>query len=129
MMRHALVIVSLSLALAALLVMFTPFMREFASLHIEPEWLAIGSMVVGSLCFLGVAPVRVAALALLGVVCFGSLIEGLVIALPSLLELVPNPVAYINLAEQQILLGCFFAGPFVLAGGVAGGIIRARLRR
>lgn len=127
-MRHSLVTLSLSLALAALLVMFTPFMREFASLHIEPEWLALGSFVVGSLCFFGVAPVRSAVLALLAVLGIGSLIEGLLIALPSILNLVANPVTYTNLAIQQMVLGCFFAGPFLIAGGVLGGIIRAKLR-
>jgi len=128
-MRRGLVTLSLSLALGALLVMFTPFMREFSSLHIEGEALALASFVVGSLCFFGVAPARAAVFALLAILCVGSLIEGLVIALPSLLNLVANPVAYINLAEQQVVLGCFFAGPFLLAGGVLGGIIRAMLRR
>ena len=120
---------TLSLALAALLVLFTPFLRDFSSLHIEAEWLAFGSIIVGVLCFFGVAPVRAAVLALLAIMCIGSLLEALLIALPSLLNLVPNPVAYINLAEQQVLLGCFIAGPFVLAGGVLGGVLRATLRR
>jgi hypothetical protein len=120
---------SLSLALAALLVMFTPFLREFSSLHIQGEWLAFGSFIVGILCFLGVSPARAAVVAMLAIMCIGSLVEGLVIALPALLDLVPNPVAYINLAEQQVLIGCFIAGPFVLAGGVLGGVLRTRLRR
>jgi hypothetical protein len=120
---------SLSLALAALLVLFTPFLREFSSLHIEGEWLAFGSFIVGALCSFGVAPVRAAVLALLAIMGIASLLEALLIALPSLLNIVPNPAAYINLAEQQVLLGCFFAGPFVLAGGVLGGIFRAMLRR
>ena len=120
---------SLSLALAALLILFTPFLRDFSSLHIEAEWLAFGAFVVGILCFLGIAPVRAAVPAMLAIMCLGSLLEALFIALPSLLNIVPNPVTYINLAEQQIVLGCFFAGPFLLAGGVCGGIISSLLGR
>ncbi len=129
MIRWLIVTLSLSLALAALLVMFTPFLRDFSSFHIGIEGLALGAFICGALCFIGITPTRRALIALAFAAAISSLIEWLVIALPALANLVPNPVSYINLAEQQVLLGCIGAGPFVLAGGVVGGIIRARMHR
>ncbi len=129
MSRLVLINVSLSLALGALLVMFTPFMREFSSLHIGGELLGFGAFAVGLLCFSAIAPTRWALTAFGIVLVLSALIEAVVIALPALMNLVPNPVSYINLAEQQVVLGCIIAGPFALAGGVLGGVIRWRVKR
>lgn len=120
---------ALSLALAALLMMFTPFLREFTAFHISGEWLALGAAACGVLCGISVGPARRTVFALAFVLSLATLIEALVIALPALINLVPNPVSYINLAEQQVVIGCFAAGPFVVAGGVLGGIVRARVNR
>lgn len=129
MKKIALINLALSLALGALLVMFTPFLREFSSLHIGGEPLALGAFLVGGLCMSAIARTRSAVSSLFIVFTLASLIEAIVIALPAFINLVPNPVSYINLAEQQVFLGCTFAGPFVLAGGVLGGVSRAWLKR
>ena len=129
MSRLILVNASLGLALGALLIMFTPFMREFSSWHIGGEQLALGAFIVGVLCFIAVTRTRTAVYSLLLITVLASLIEATVIALPAIINLVPNPVSYINFAEQQVVLGCFVAGPFVLAGGVLGGLIRIALAR
>jgi hypothetical protein len=129
MKQITIVNVSLGLALGALLVMFTPFMSDFSSLHIGGELLGLGAFVVGLLCFAAITPTRNAVLALTFVLVIGSLIEAAVIALPAITNLVPNPVSYINFAEQQMFLGCTLAGPFLLAGGVFGGLMRAWVQR
>ncbi len=127
MSKFLLINVSLSLALGALLVMFTPFLREFSALHVGAELLGVGAFICGTLCFINLAPARRAIYSLAIMLIVGSLIEATVIALPALMNLVPNPVSYINLAEQQVLIGCIIAGPLTLAGGVFGGVMRATL--
>ncbi|MBI1801471.1 MAG: hypothetical protein HYR71_07575 [Chloroflexi bacterium] len=129
MTRPILVTAAASLALGALLLMFTPFLREFTTLHIAGEWLALGAGLIGALASASVASSRAAVFSLVVILCLGSLIEAFVIALPALGNLVPNPVSYINMAEQQVFLGCVFAGPFMLAGGVLGVLIGAWLRK
>ena len=129
MKRAALVIPSASLALAALLVMFTPFLRDFTTWHIDGAWLAAGAFVLGLAICLSVLAIRQALISLLAVIVLASLIEGFVIALPATLQLVQNPVSYINQAEAQLLLGCIAGGTFVVAGGVLGVTINLLLRR
>src|SRR6266542_993157 len=101
MRRFALVCAALSLALSALLVMFTPFLRAFTQFHVGAEILVAGAFACGVLCGAGVAPARKLILALGLVLASALLIQSLVIVLPALTGLVPNPVSYVNFAEQQ----------------------------
>ena len=129
MKQAALVIPAATLALAALLVMFTPFLRDFTTWHIDGSWLAGSAFVLGMAICLSLLRIRTALLSVLAVIVLASLIEGFVIALPAIRQLVPNPVSYINQAETQLLLGCIAGGTFVVAGGVLGVAINLLLRR
>jgi hypothetical protein len=120
MSRALLVTLCSSLALSALLIMFTPFLRDFTTWHIGGEWLAAGAFLLGLVCCLSIFSARRAMLSLLAMIVIASFVEGFVIALPALRDLVPNPVSYINQAQQQLLLGCLAGGPFAIAGGVLG---------
>jgi hypothetical protein len=129
-MKRLLVVTgSSSLALAALLVMFTPFLRDFSAWHISGEQLGVATFLLGICCCLSVSPVRYAVYALVAVLVLGSLIEGYLIASPAMRDLVPNPVTYINLAEQQLLLGCLSGGLFFSAGGALGIAVQSVARR
>ena len=128
MSRFVLVTLSLSLALAALLVTFAPFMRDFTGFHIGAEVLVPGAFTCGVLCGFSIIPPRLALISLALVLAGALLIQSIVIGLPALINLVPNPVSYVNFAEQQTLIGCFSAGPFFAAGGVLGGLLRMRFR-
>jgi hypothetical protein len=109
--------------------MFTPFLREFTPWHIGGEWLAFGAFLVGLAACLSIRPARHALLSVLVLLFLASAIEGAIIALPALRQLVPNPVSYINSAEQQVVFGCLIAGPFAVAGGVLGTIWQLLARR
>lgn len=129
MARTILVVAALSLALGALLLMFMPLLGEFTALRIGGEQLALGAFVVGALGAASVASARLAAIALGFVLVMGTLIAAAVATLPASINLVPNPVSYINVAESQLVFTCFIAGFFAVAGGVAGGLLRAKLAR
>jgi hypothetical protein len=120
---------SSSLALAALLVLFTPFLSDFSAWHISGEQLGIATFLLGAACCLSVSPVRYAVFALVVVVVVSSLIEGFVIAMPALRSLVPNPVTYTNLAELEVLIGCTTGGLFFTAGGALGIAVHVFARR
>jgi len=129
MKRLLVVTASSSLALAALLVMFAPFLRDFSAWHISGEQMGFATFLLGICCCLSVLQVRHAVVALVAVLVLGSLIEGYVIAAPALRGLVANPVTYINLAEQQLLVGCVSGGLFFSAGGVLGIALQLFARR
>ena len=129
MSRLLLVTLALSLALAALLVTFTPFMREFTQFHIGAEVLVPGAFFCGMLGGFSILPARLALLSLALILVGALSIEAIVIVMPALINLVPNPVSYVNFAEQQTFIGCFAAAPFFAAGGVLGGVVRARLSK
>jgi hypothetical protein len=109
--------------------MFTPFLREFTAWHIGGEWLATGAFLISLASCLSVRPARRALLSVLVLLFLASAIEGVIIALPAMEQLVPNPVSYINSAEQQVVFGCLIAGPFAVAGGMLGTIWQLLARR
>jgi hypothetical protein len=115
--------------LGALLLMFTPFLREFTTWHIDGFWLAGSAFVLGLAISLSILRIRTALLSVLAVIVLASFIESFVIVLPAIRQLVPNPVSYINQAETQLLLGCLTGGTFVIAGGVLGISINLLLHR
>jgi hypothetical protein len=127
--RILVVNLSESLALGALLLMFTPFLQEFTPWHISGEWLAFGAFLVSLAGGLSLQPARRALVSLLVVLVLASAIEGAIIALPASRQIVLNPVSYIIMAEQLMVLGCVIAGPFTLAGGVLGVTINLLMRR
>src|SRR5947208_11564702 len=101
MSRFVLVTLSLSVALAVLLVTFTPFMQDFTVYHIGAEVLVPGAFTCGMLCGLSIVPPRRALVSLALVLACALAIQAVVIGLPALVNLVPNPVSYVNFAEQQ----------------------------
>ncbi len=129
MKRPLAVVCAASLALAALHVLFAPSLSDFTAWHISGEQLIIAAFVLGTGCCLSISPARSAFFALVAVLVLSSLIEGIVIAMPALRGMVPNPVTYTNMAELEVLLGCTAGGLFFTAGGTLGITIRVFARR
>src|SRR6476619_6171268 len=73
MKQAALVIPAATLALAALLVMFTPLLRDFTTWHIDGAWLAGSAFVLGLAICLSLLRIRTALLSVLVVIVLASL--------------------------------------------------------
>lgn len=129
MINRILAALALGTALGALLVMFTPWMRDFSRWNIDTGGLAAGTAAVSALCFLGVAPLRDALIVAGTAIVVGAVIDVFVLSLPGTLGLVPNAVAFSNSAQTIAAFTCLTASPFVAVGAVAGAFLRSALRR
>ena len=119
MSRFVLVTLSLSLALAALLVTFTPFIRDFTGFHIGAEVLVPGAFTCGVLCGFSIIPPRLAlislALVLAGVGAVG----------PLALKGIPEPVDAVEVLWEPASV----AGAVPMPGRLVGAASDALFRR
>ena len=129
MINRILAGLALGLALGAVLVMFTPWMRDFSRWNIDTGGLAAGATLVFALCFFGVAPMRYALMVAAASILIGGLVDVFVLSLPATLGLVPNAVALSNSAQNIAAFTCLTASPFVAVGAVAGALLRAAFQR
>jgi hypothetical protein len=113
-----------SLALGALMTMFTPFLRSFSLWHLEGELFWLGAFVVSFLCGVAITPARTAFSSCLIIVTVATLIQGVVIYLPALLNLVPNRIAYFRTAESITLFTCLTSLPVIIPGVMLGIVVR-----
>ncbi|MBI5876187.1 MAG: hypothetical protein HZB53_00935 [Chloroflexi bacterium] len=129
MINRVLAATALGLALGAILVMFTPWMRDFSRWNIDTGGLMAGTTIVFTLCFLVVAPTRDALVVAGASIAIGAAVSVYVLSLPAMLDLVPNTITFINNAQYITAFSCVTASPFVAVGGVLGAFARAALRR
>jgi uncharacterized membrane protein YwaF len=115
---------ALGLALGALMAMFTPFLRSFSVWHIEGEIFWLGAFIVSLLCCTVIAPARAALGSCFIILTAATLIQGVVIYLPALLNLAPNRVAYFRTAESITVFTCLTSLPVIIPGAMAGLVIR-----
>jgi hypothetical protein len=129
MINRVLSVLALGLVLGALLVMFTPWMRDFSRWTIDTGGLALGVTLVFAICFLAVSPPRRALWTAALVIVIGAAIDIIVLSLPAALNLVPNATAFTNYAQNITAFTCLTAGPFVMLGSVSGILLRVAFRR
>ncbi len=129
MINRILAAIALGLALGALLVMFTPWMRDFSRWNIDSGALAAGTALVFALCFIGVAPLRETLIVAGAAIVVGAAVDVFVLSLPGTLGIVPNPVAFSNSAQAIAAFTCLTASPFVAVGAVGGALVRNFLSR
>ena len=125
--QHLLIVAALSLALGALMTMFTPFLRSFSLWHIEGPALWTGGFIIGLLCCVAIHPARKAFLSLFIILAIATLIQGLVIYSPALLNMALNRTAYFRAAESLTSFTCLVLLPIIIPGALSGLVIRTYL--